>query len=133
MLCSLISVIFIYEACNQLAGGFTSPVVSGVQATAALITALTTFFATSWLKGLRGTQLLPRKLRQMVSDFAPTIGVGSGIAVAASLRHKYGFAMPMLSVPEVLGTTIGRPWLVPLGAIDIKVLYLSPLPPYSFV
>jgi hypothetical protein len=78
---SLISVIFIYEAIKDLTLNFLNPAIPGIQATSSLIIALTTYFVATTLSKLRRTPFFPRKVRDTVSDFAPTIGVFSGIQV----------------------------------------------------
>jgi hypothetical protein len=125
---TLISVIFIYEAVKELYLNFSNPLIAGVQATSSLIIALTTFSVASTLSKLRKTPFFPRKVRDTVSDFAPTIGVLSGIKLASSLMAKYKFTLPMLAVPEVLATTSGRPWLVDIFGVSNKIKLLSILP-----
>lgn len=125
---TLISVIFIYEAVKELYLNFSNPVIAGIQAASSLIVALTTFFVASTLSKLRKTPFFPRKVRDTLSDFAPTIGVLSGIQVARAAMAKYQFSLPMLAVPEVLATTSGRPWLVDLFCVSNQVKLLAVLP-----
>lgn len=42
--------------------------------------------------------------------------------------NRYGFSLPTLAVPEILGTTSGRPWLVDLFAVSNKIKLLAILP-----
>jgi len=125
---TLISVIFIYEAVKELYLNFSNPAIAGIQASSSLIVAFTTFFVASTLSKLRKTPFFPRKVRDTISDFAPTIGVLSGINVARAAVAKYQFSLPMLAVPEVLATTSGRPWLVDLFCVSNQVKLLAVLP-----
>ena len=125
---SLISVIFIFEACSTMIGGFRNPLMSGTVACGSLIVAMMTYFTTMKLKTLRKTSLLPRQLRNLVSDFAPTIGVGTGIATAKAIVGRYGTVLPALSIPDIVGTTSGRPWLVPLMDVSPKLRLLCAIP-----
>jgi hypothetical protein len=118
---SLISVIFIYEAVASMLGNFTDPLSEGFVACGSTILALLTYFVAMRLKGLRKTSVLPRKLRQVVSDFAPTIGVGTGIAASRALSAKFGTVFQTLVIPNVVGTTSGRPWLVDIFSVNPQV------------
>jgi hypothetical protein len=121
-------VIFIYEAFKELAQNFSNPAIAGLQATVSLIVALTTFFTANTLSKLRRTSFLPRKAREVVSDFAPTLGVLAGIKTAYMAINRYDLTMPMLAVPEVLATTSGRPWVVDLFSVSptIRLMCLIP-------
>lgn len=125
---SLISVIFIAEAVKELVGNFQNPAISGLQASISLIVALTTYFTTNTLSGLRKTPFFNRNLRGKIADFAPTLGVAAGVGIAKLLTSIYGCSIKMLAVPEVLGTTCGRPWLVDLSAISNSMKLLCLLP-----
>jgi HCO3- transporter family len=125
---TLISVIFIAEAVKNLSGNFTNPAVTGMQSFITLFVALTTFFTGRILSGLRRSPFLIRKVREVVSAFAPTIGVLSGIGAAAIATKKYDISLPMLTVPSLLSTTCGRPWLVDIFAVSNKVKVLCFFP-----
>ena len=125
---TLISVIFISEAVKNLIGNFTNPAVTGMQSFITLFVALTTFFTGSVLSGLRRSPFLIRKVREVVSDFAPTIGVLSGVGAAAIATKRYDISLPMLTVPTLLSTTCGRPWLVDVFAVSNKVKLLCFFP-----
>ena len=125
---TLISVIFIMEALKDLSGKFSNPAVSGIQAFVTLSVALTTFLTAKTLSGLRRSPFLARKLREVVSDFAPTIGVMAGVSAAAVATKRYSVSLPMLSVPAILSTTSGRPWLVDIFAVSNKIKILCVFP-----
>lgn len=125
---ALISIIFIFEAVVTLRNNFVNPAIPGIQATAALICALTTYSTATVLKKVRQTNLFPRKLRGLISDFAPTLGVLAGTAVAYAAMGRYGFSLPTLNVPELLGTTSGRPWVVDLFSVSNKIKLMTFFP-----
>jgi hypothetical protein len=80
------------------------------------------------LSGLRKTQFFPRKIRETISDFAPTIGVIAGIKTAALAVEKYKIVLPTLAVPEILSSTSGRPWLVDIFSVSNNIKLLAVLP-----
>jgi len=125
---TLISVIFIFEAIKELYLGFANPAITGLQATSRMIIALTTFTVARSLSSLRKTPYFPRKVRSLIADFAPTLGVLSGIAAAKGISSRYAVNLPMLAVPAVLSTTSGRPWLVDIFTVSNKVKLLAILP-----
>ena len=125
---TLISVIFIVEAVKNLSESFANPAVTGMQSFITLFVALTTFFTARVLSGLRRSPFLIRKVREVVSDFAPTIGVLSGVGAAAIASKRYDISLPMLTVPTLLGTTSGRPWLVDIFAVSSEVKLLCFFP-----
>ena len=125
---TLISIIFIIEALKGIRLCFANPIIPGVQAFMTLGVALTTFITSKTLSGLRRSPFLIRKVREVISDFAPTIGVLSGISTAAYFSKKYDVILPMLSVPTLLSTTNGRPWLVNIFAVSNKIKLLCILP-----
>ena len=125
---TLISVIFIFEAVKDITLNFMNPAIPGLQAAMTLIIALTTFGTAKVLSGLRKTPFLLRSVRDKISDFAPTIGVVTGVTAASMAAKRYAVGLPMLSVPTILSTTSGRPWLVDIFAVDNKVKMLCALP-----
>ena len=125
---SLISVIFIYEACSELIKGFMNPAISGLQASLSLIIAVLTYFTANTLVKLRQTQFFPRKVREKIADFGPTLGVLTGAFTAHAAMSRYNIALPMLNVPQVFGTTSGRPWLIDIFSLSNKYKLLCILP-----
>lgn len=130
---TLISIMFLFEAFKGIMQGFISPTVKGLQlgglyALVSMVVAFTTFLTATNLSALRKTQFLPRKVRGVIADFAPTLGVVAGIKVAQAAMDKYRLSLPMLAFPDAFGTTIGRPWLVDIFAVDdhIKLLTFFP-------
>ena len=109
---SLISVIFIFEACLNMYKNFANPAVSGVQAFVSVTTTLITFLVANTLSKIRQTPFLNRPVRSLLADFAAFLGVLSGLFSASVLSSKYSVLLPTLNVPSVLSTTSGRPWVV---------------------
>lgn len=125
---SLVSVIFIVEAVTALVKGFTNPATSGIVACGSVLVALSTYVTAMRLKALRTTSVLPRRVRTLISDFAPTIGVGTGMGVASAIAKQYAVEFPKLQIADVVATTSGRPWLVPLMDLSPKMRVLCAVP-----
>ncbi|CAM9300496.1 unnamed protein product [Ectocarpus fasciculatus] len=123
----LISVIFIMEATKDITGVFVSAGVPLVAATSTLVVALSTFGVATILKSLRRTQFLNKPVREFIADFAPTLGVATGTLAAMWGKSRrddrilvpYALALPTLTVPSALTTTVGRPWLVPFMTLPV--------------
>eukprot|EP00903_Cladosiphon_okamuranus_P012263 g11501.t1 len=115
----LISVIFIMEATKDITGVFTSAGVPLVAATSTLIVALSTYCVANVLKSLRRTSFLNKATREIIADFAPTLGVATGTFAALWGKSRYALALPTLTVPTALTTTVGRPWLVPFMTLPV--------------
>lgn len=115
----LISVIFIMEAFKDISGVFLTAGVPLAVATSTLIVALTTYGVATTLKSLRRTAFFNKPTREIVADFAPTLGVATGTFAAIWAKSKYALALPTLNVPMALTTTVGRPWLVPLMTLPV--------------
>ncbi|CBJ30043.1 boron transporter 1 [Ectocarpus siliculosus] len=115
----LISVIFIMEATKDITGVFASAGVPLVAATSTLVVALSTYGVATILKSLRRTQFLNKPIREFIADFAPTLGVATGTLAAMWGKSRYALALPTLTVPSALTTTVGRPWLVPFMTLPV--------------
>ncbi|CAM9265250.1 unnamed protein product [Scytosiphon promiscuus] len=115
----LISLIFIMEATKDITGVFTSAGVPLVAATSTLVVALSTYGVATILKSLRRTQFLNKPTREMIADFAPTLGVATGTLAALWGKSRYALTLPTLVVPSALTTTVGRPWLVPFMTLPV--------------
>lgn len=125
---NLISAIFIFEAASDLRGLFLSPAVPAAYAFTSLCAALTTFGGAMALRGARASPYLRKRARNAISDFAPTLGILGGVAVAAAAKARYAVALPCLSVPLKFGTTCGRPWLVPLLQLPVWARWAAAVP-----
>lgn len=112
---TLISTIFVVEAVSDVAGTFSTSTFT--KALLTLVCASSTYFIATTLKSVRRSVFFTKKIRNTISNFAPTIGVVSSVLLARWARLVHGNALaglPTLAIPEVFGTTSGRPWLVPL-------------------
>lgn len=108
---ALISVIFVYEALKDGLASFGPQgfgVASGI-ATVALM--LGTFWLARSLKAFSRTPYLRASMREFLSDFGPTIAI-IVFTLASLVIPEISLARP--AVPESLGTTTGRPWMVDL-------------------
>ena len=127
----LISCIFVVEAASDIGRTFVSPVSTFTKALLTLVCACTTYTVATTLKGLRKTVYFNKKIRNTVSNFAPTIGVVSASLLARWARLTQGVAvagLPSLTIPNVFGTTSGRPWLVPLMDLPVWARWGAILP-----
>lgn len=128
---TLISAIFVFEAVSDIGRTFTSASSTLTKALLTLVTAASTFTIATTLKKLRRGEFFNKKVRNTISNFAPTIGVVSGALIARWARIAHGTAiagLPALSMPAVFGTTSGRPWLVPLMDLPVWARWASLLP-----
>lgn len=126
----LISTIFVVEAVSDVAGTFSSPVSTFTKALLTLTCASVTYGTATTLKGIRNTVYFNKRIRNNLSNFAPTIGVVMGSLVArwARLTHGGTVALPSLNIPSTFATTSGRPWLVPLMDLPLWARWASLLP-----
>lgn len=127
----LISAIFVVEAVSDVGRTFSSPTSTFAKALLTLVCASVTYLLTNTLKGLRNSVYFTKKIRNTVSNFAPTIGVVTASLLARWARNTQGSAiagLPALSLPTTFGTTSGRPWLVPLFDLPVWARWASFLP-----
>jgi hypothetical protein len=127
----LISFIFIYEACQGLAAPLlNSKNDNPAAALMAIHVATVTFGVAASLLQLRHSALRPKRLRSLLADFAPTVGVACGCALAwwAQTRWPQLLQLPRLAVPLVLEPTSGRPWLVELAALPVWARWAAAVP-----
>ena len=127
----LISAIFVVEAMSDVGRTFVSPNSTFSKALLTLVCASTTYMLSTTLKSLRKSVFFNQTVRNTISNFAPTIGVVTAALVARWARVTQGFSvagLPTLFIPEVFGTTNGRPWLIPLMDLPIWARWASFLP-----
>ncbi len=111
---ALIAVIFIVEAITDVSKGFDDPNTPHDQALLGLILALGTFLLARILQTVRNSSYLRWRIRDFLSDFGPAISIAA-MTVVAVLMHEV--PREHAKVPDTLGTTSGRPWLVDLTAV----------------
>ncbi|CAM9730846.1 unnamed protein product, partial [Chrysoparadoxa australica] len=124
----LISVIFIYEAIISITKLFLDPAVSAATALLSLVVASTTFMVGRTVGTFRRSPYANKPVREVVSDFAPTIGIATGVGTATWVGAKYGMTLATLNIPVDFVTTSGRPWLVPLRALPVWARWASAIP-----
>mmetsp|Transcript_7324 Transcript_7324/g.9776 ORF Transcript_7324/g.9776 Transcript_7324/m.9776 type:complete len:605 (-) Transcript_7324:103-1917(-) len=127
----LISVIFIMEASKDLVTALVTPAVPIAQGLTTLVLAATTYVTAIKLKGLRKEPFFSKRIRETVSDFAPSLGVAAGVIGAALLRLRNASNaafIPTLKVPLNFATSSGRPWLVNLFELPVNMRLLCFFP-----
>lgn len=126
---TLISTIFVVEAVTKVMGSFGTT--SLIKALLTLTIATMTFTISSTLKALRKSPYFTKGVRTTISNFAPTIGVLTACLTARWFKLKHGAAvagLPSLSIPDVFGTTTGRPWLVPVFSLPVWARWAAIVP-----
>ncbi|MFT5695722.1 MAG: hypothetical protein ACI9QQ_001701 [Myxococcota bacterium] len=111
---ALIAVIFIVEAITDVSKGFTNPETPHDQALLGLVLAMGTFILARILQTVRNSSYLRWWIRDFLSDFGPAISIAV-MTVVAILLHEV--PREHAKVPDAMGTTTGRPWLVDLTAV----------------
>jgi hypothetical protein len=127
----LISTIFVVEAVSDVGRTFASPASTFTKALLTLVCATTTFAVATTLKGIRQSGYFNAKTRKFLSNFAPTIGVVSASLLARWARLAHGTkvaGLPFLTIPNVFGTTSGRPWLIPILDLPVWARWAAILP-----
>lgn len=110
----LISIIFIYEALKDIGQAYAGS--DPGKAFLSTILALGTFLIARQLKLATKWPYLNRTAREFLSDFGPALAIAA-MTVFALKFPEVQLARP--AVPQVLGTTSGRPWLVPLTDLPL--------------
>ena len=118
----LIAVIFIVEAVKDVAKGFSNPDTPHDAALLGLVLAMGTFMLSRNLQSTRNSPYLRWRVRAFLSDFGPAIAIAV-MTVVAILMHEV--SLEHAAVPETLGTTSGRPWLVDLQAIPVWIWFAA--------
>ncbi|MEM9113641.1 MAG: PTS sugar transporter subunit IIA [Myxococcota bacterium] len=121
----LISAIFVSEALREMWRVFENPEVTPYTALVALVLAIGTFYLATSLKDFRRSVYLRPQIREFLADFGSIIAISVMIGVAV-LFHRSD--LPVLYVPDQLGTSSGRPWLVQLGALPVAAMIGASIP-----
>jgi len=119
---ALISIIFIYEAVKDTIIAFGEQGFGLSSAFLTLILALGTFMISRYLKGATKTPFLRMGVRNFLSDFGPSIAILAMTIFALSFSEVQ---LSLPAVPEKLGTTTGRPWLVDIWAVPTWVIFAA--------
>jgi hypothetical protein len=119
---ALISVIFIVEAVNDTIKAFGPEGYGLSSAFLTLILALGTFTLSRILKNFTNTPYLRSGFRNFLSDFGPAIAI---VAMTAFALNFPEVKLSAPKVPETIGTTSGRPWLVDILAAPTWVIFAS--------
>ncbi|MDD9971721.1 MAG: PTS sugar transporter subunit IIA [Myxococcales bacterium] len=121
----LISLIFLFEALSALRATFSDPTVPHESSLLTLVLALGTLYLGYTLSRFRNSRFLGPRLREFLADFGPTIALVLMSMVALRLGEV---ALTTLEAPDSIGTTSGRPWLVPLDAIPLQIRLAAAVP-----
>lgn len=133
----LISLIFVVEAVKDISGQLAAPAAAAVaplvgaplvRGLLSLVLASTTYTTATALAGLRRGTLFTKRLRNTIANFAPTIGIALSIFVGRFFATAHGVAGRSLNVPLQFATTSGRPWLVPIWDVPLRVRLLCAVP-----
>lgn len=119
---ALISVIFVVEAAKEVLHAFDGEPGHLGTALLTLILALGTFGLARTFKSFTRTPYLRSSIRNLISDFGPALAILLMTAFATNFP-EISLARPM--VPDALGTTSGRPWLVDLFSVPPWVIFGS--------
>ena len=118
---------FVYEALKALRANFmfaskdlTLPFVEASLA-------LSTFFVTNTLVGLRKTTYFTSRVRSLLADFAPVIAILS-LSFANNLGQLKKFHIPTLPVPHTFQLANARPFLVDLSVVPPLYRLLAAIP-----
>ncbi len=125
---AMIASIFIVEAGHQIVAYVRDAHAAELKhdvAFLSLILAIGTFVIAMMLSRLRNSRYLRPMARDFLADFGPTIAVGVMIVFALTFP---GVQPEMLKVPDTLGTTTGRPWLVDLFSAPTWIWFASSIP-----
>jgi len=125
----LSSIIFIYEAIKNLSKPFLVPDADLGNACLSLLLGLLTTGTVFALQSLRKSGLFKKKMRETISDFAPTLGVVAGSCAAAYALTSFPEAvLPSLTLPDGITPTSGRPWLIDFWDCPVWARFFAAVP-----
>lgn len=122
---ALIAVIFIVEAVTDIASGFGDPATPYDAALLGLVLALGTFVLARTLQWFRNSRYLRWWVRDFLADFGPAISI-LVMTIIAILMHE--IPRSHAEVPEVFGTTTGRPWIIDMFSVPVWIWFASLVP-----
>lgn len=119
---ALVSVIFIVEAINNTVKEFGPKGFGLSSAFLSVILAIGTFVLARNLKNFTNSSFLSSRFRDFLSDFGPALAI-MVMTIFALLFPDVKLSTP--KVPEIIGTTSGRPWLVNIFSVPTWVIFAS--------
>ena len=122
---ALIAVIFIVEAVTDIAAGFSDPDTPYDAALLGLVLAIGTFVVARTLQWFRNSAYLRWWVRDFLADFGPAISIVL-MTIVAILMHEV--PRNHADVPDSLGTTTGRPWLVDMFSVPTWIWIAAIVP-----
>lgn len=115
----LIAVIFIVEAARSVVSPFTASPRSDATALLTVVLALGTFLLARNFKTFLQTRYVQRRFREFVADFGPTIAIALMTIFALTLPEV---EVADVAVPDHLGTTTGRSWLIDMFSVPVWLI-----------
>lgn len=122
---ALIAVIFIVEAVTDISAGFSDPDTPYDAALLGLVLAIGTFVVARTLQWFRNSAYLRWWVRDFLADFGPAISIVVMTIVAILMNEV---PRNHAEVPETMGTTTGRPWLVDLFSVPTWIWFAAIVP-----
>lgn len=122
---ALIAVIFIVEAVTDISAGFTDPDTPYDAALLGLVLATGTFVVARTLQWFRNSAYLRWWVRDFLADFGPAISIVLMTIVAILMNEV---PRNHAEVPETLGTTTGRPWMVDMFSVPTWIWFAAIIP-----
>jgi len=123
---SLIAITFFTESLKALAAPFLT---AGPDKTLPFIgasLAVCTYWLSRQLTAIRSTRYLRRTIREFISDFGPTIAIGSVTLIAQLWPTVRNAGLDRLKVPDVF--SLGRDWLIPFWDVPTWVPAAAAVP-----
>jgi len=124
---ALVAIIFIVEAVTSMVGPFPAAELYSDYAAAlfGVVLSLGTYSLSRTLKNAAQTRYLITGMRNFLSDFGPAIAITMMTGLALTLP---AIELTTPEIPEVFGTTTGRPWMVDIFAMPTWAIFVSAVP-----
>jgi hypothetical protein len=119
---ALISIIFIVEAVKDTVKAFGPEGYGLSSAFLTVLLALGTFVISRNLKGFTNSPYLSTGFRNFLSDFGPAIAIVTMTALALNFPDVQ---LSNPKVPDAIGTTSGRPWLVNIFELPTWAIFAA--------
>ena len=122
---ALVSVIFIVEAVKDTVKAFGPDGFGLASAFLTLILALGTYLLCRIFKNFTKTPYLRSSIRNIISDFGPALSI---VVMTVFALNFSEIQLSTPKVPEAIGTTTGRPWLIEIFNVPNWVIFASIIP-----
>lgn len=122
---ALISVIFIVEAVADTVSAFNNGAGDLSGAFLTLILALGTYLLCRTFRNATNTPYLRHGIRNIISDFGPALAI---VLMTLFALQFSGVGLNTPKVPDTIGTTTGRPWVVEIFDVPPLIMFGSIIP-----